>query len=88
MQKVAILKIIFPCSHNNLYVDICNSTSCKVFKNSILKFIKSEFNQVSDIYHTEGLKLLTMRFGLSHLADHKFRQKFQSCLEPICSCGQ
>ena len=29
-----------------------------------------------------------MRFGLSHLADHKFRHNFQDFLNPICSCGQ
>ena len=29
-----------------------------------------------------------MRFGLSHLANHKFRHNFQDCLNPICSCGQ
>ena len=29
-----------------------------------------------------------MRFGLSHLTDHKFRHNFQDCLKPICSCGQ
>ena len=29
-----------------------------------------------------------MRIGLSHLADHKFRNNLQDCLKPICSCGQ
>ena len=29
-----------------------------------------------------------MRLGLSHLADHKFRQNFPDCLNSICSCGQ
>ena len=26
--------------------------------------------------------------GLSHLGDHKFRQNFQDCVLPMCSCGQ
>ena len=29
-----------------------------------------------------------MRFGLSHLDDHKFRHNFQDCLNLICSCRQ
>ena len=29
-----------------------------------------------------------MRLGLSHLAEHKFRQNFPDCLNSICSCGQ
>ena len=25
--------------------------------------------------------------GMSHLREHKFKQNFQDCLNPICSCG-
>ena len=32
--------------------------------------------------------LIRIILGLSHLADHKFRQNFQDCTSPICSCGQ
>ena len=24
---------------------------------------------------------------MSHLCEHKFKQNFQDCLNPICSCG-
>ena len=34
------------------------------------------------LYDTKGLRL-----GLSHLDDHKFRQNFQDCVSPMCSCG-
>ena len=74
---------------NNLDISICNSSSCHIFKNLILKFIRPEPNRISSTQNFEGLKLLTrMRLGLSHLADHKFRHNFQDCLNPICSCGQ
>ena len=29
-----------------------------------------------------------MRFGLSYLAELKFKRKFQDCINHICSCGQ
>ena len=77
---------------NNLDVSIRNSSSCHIFKDLILKFIRlfrPEPNRISSTQNFEGLKLLTrMRLGLSHLADHKFRHNFQDCLNPICSCGQ
>ena len=74
---------------NNLAISIHNSSSCYIFKNLILKFIRPEPNRISSTQDFEGLKLLTrMRLGLSHLADHKFRHNFQDCLNPICSCGQ
>ena len=74
---------------NNLDISIRNSSSCHMFRNLILKFIRPELNRISSAQNFEGLKLLTrMRLGLSHLADHKFRHNFQDCLNPICSCGQ
>ena len=74
---------------NNLDISIRNSSSCHIFKNLILKFIRPEPNRISSTQNFEGLKLLTrMRLGLSHLANHKFRHNFQDCLNPICSCGQ
>ena len=73
---------------NNLDISIRNSSSCHIFKNLILKFIRPEPNRISSTQNFEGLKLLTrMRLDLSHLADHKFRHNFQDCLNPICSCG-
>ena len=74
---------------NNLDISISNSSSCHIFKNFMLKFIRPEPNRISSTQNLEGLKLLTrMRLGLSHLADHKFRHNFQDWLNPICSCGQ
>ena len=73
---------------NKIDVNIRTSTSCIVFKRVILKFIKPESNQVFNVESTEGLKFLTrIRLGLSHLADYKFRQNFQECVNPICSCA-
>ena len=74
---------------NGVDVNIRNSASCNVFKRAILKFIRPEPNQVLNIDSSEGLKFLTrIRPGLSHLADHKFRHKFQDCVNPISSCGR
>ena len=74
---------------NNLDIIIGNSSSCHVFKNVILTFIRPEPNRSSSTQNFEGLQLLTiMRLGLSHLANRKFRHNFQDCLNPICSCGQ
>ena len=74
---------------NNLDISIRNSSSCHIFKNLILKFIRPKPNRISSTQNFEGLKLLTrMRLVLSHLADPKFRHNFQDCLNPICSCGQ
>ena len=74
---------------NKLDVNICNSAFCDVFKTVILKFTTPEPNKVFNADSTEGLKSLT-RTGLElrHLADHKFRQNFQDCVNPICSCDQ
>ena len=74
---------------NNLDISICSSCSCDIFKNLILKFIRPEPNRICSTQNFEGLKLLTrVRLGLSHLADHKFRNNFQYCLNPTCRCGQ
>ena len=72
---------------NNLDISIRNSSSCHIFKNSILKFIRPEPNRISSTQNFEGSKLL-IRMRLGHLADHKFRHNFQDCLNSICSCGQ
>ena len=28
-----------------------------------------------------------LQLGLGHLRDHKFKNSFQDCLNPLCSCG-
>ena len=86
MQKFFLANIV---QWNYLDVNTGNSISCNVFKSSTLTFIRPEPNQVFDVCSTEILKLLTrMCLGLSHLADHKFRHKFQDCLEHKWICGQ
>ena len=36
-----------------------------------------------------GIKFLTrLRLGLSHLNGHRFRHKFQDCLNSLCSCSK
>ena len=65
---------------NNFDISFCSSSSCHIFKNLILKFIRSEPSRISSTQKVEGLKLLTiMTLGLSHLADHKFRHNVQDC---------
>ena len=62
---------------NKIDVNIRNSASCDVFEKVILKFIRSETNQVFNVDSSEGLKFLTrIKSGLSYLADHKFRRNF------------
>ena len=74
---------------NKLDISIRNSSSCHIFKNLILKFIRPEPHRISSTQNFEGLKLLTrMRLDLCHLALHKFKHNFQDCLNLICSCGQ
>ena len=74
---------------NNPDVNICNSSSCHIFKKLILKFIRHEPNIIFSAQNFGCLKLPPrIRLGLSHLADHKCRCNFQDCLNPICSCGQ
>ena len=71
---------------NNLDINIRNSSPINVFKKKLLKFIKPK--STYNIHDTKGLKLLTrLRLGLHHLGDHKFRDNFQDCVSPMCSCG-
>ena len=43
----------------SLYNNICNSSSCHVLKNLILKLIRPELNWISSTQNFEELKLLT-----------------------------
>ena len=59
---------------NNVTPEFRKSVLCKVFKNSLLKFIRP-FN-VSDIL---GIKLFPrLRLGLSHLREHKSTTTFRT----------
>ena len=65
---------------NSLDINIRNSSSINVFKKELMKFIRPEPNPNYDINDTKGLKLRTsLRPGLSHLDDHKFRHTYVLC---------
>ena len=51
--------------------------------------LKSLFNLSSfDIYNPYGIKLLTtLRLGLSHFNEHKFKHGFNDTINRICVCG-
>ena len=69
-------------------LNIRNSESLNVFKNSLLKFIRPSGNSVFNCQNLREVKSLTrLRLGLSHLREHKFKNGFQDLLKPICSCG-
>ena len=62
--------------------------SLNVFKKSFLKFIRPSPNSVFNCRNCKGIKCLTsLRLGLSHLRELKFKHSFQDTLNPFCSCG-
>ena len=47
-----------------------------------------EFRPVPNSHNPTGIKLLIrLRFGLSHLNEHRFNHKFQNCINPKCICS-
>ena len=69
--------------------NIPKSESLNILKKSILKFIRPSQNRVYNCHNPKGIKLLTtLRVGLSHLREHKFKHSFQDTLNPICNCGE
>ena len=73
---------------NNVDPTLRNSKIFVVFKNSILKFIRSSPSNVFDCDNHKSTTLITqLRVGLSHLRKHKFKHNFQDCLNPTCSCS-
>ena len=72
----------------NLDKSIWNSESLSIFKKSILKFIRPPPNSTYNCFNTKDIKHLTsLRLGLSHLRDHKFKHCILDLLNPIRSCG-
>ena len=66
---------------NKLDLNIRNSESLNVFKNSLLKFIRPSGNSAFNCHNPRGFKLLTrLRLSLSHLREHKFKHGFQDSL--------
>ena len=62
--------------------------SITVFKKHLLKAIQPDPYPVYNIWKPIGLKLLTrLRLCLSHLNEHRFNQKFEPCVNPLCTCS-
>ena len=60
------------------------SASIYYIKKTKLKTKREKRN----IFHPEGLKLLTcFPLGFSHLNEHHFWHNFQECLNPLCMCS-
>ena len=52
-----------------------------------MSFIRPLEIDVFSIFDPIGLKFSTrLRFGFSHLNEHKFRHNFQDYMNPLCSC--
>ena len=59
-----------------------------LFKNNILKFIRSKPNSFFQCCNLKAIRLITrVRLELSHLREHNFRYNFQNYFNPLCSCG-
>ena len=67
---------------------IRNSKTIWTFKNRLLSFMRPVQNNIFHIFDPIGLKFLTRsRFDFSRLNEHRFRQNFQDCIKPLCSCS-
>ena len=72
---------------NKLDLNIRNSESLNIFKKTILNFIRPSESTVFNCHNPKGVKLLTMlKWGLTHLREHKIKHSFQDSLNLICSC--
>ena len=76
-------------SRNNSCPRIGKSLSFyEVFKNSLLKCIRSSHNRWFTISESLGINLLTRyRLVLSHLREHKFNHNFQDIINSLCCCS-
>ena len=60
----------------------------KKFKNTLMKYIKSNERSLLSIHNPQGLNLVFwLRLNFSHLNEHKFRHNFKECVSPKCGCG-
>ena len=74
---------------NKLDWKIKTSESIETFEKRILSFIRQYPNSIFYCHNPKGIKLLSrLRFGLSHLREHKLRNSFQDSLKPFCNCGK
>ena len=71
---------------NSLDHHIRKVESLTIFKNNIVKLIKSTPTNVFNFENNRQIKLITrLRVDLSHLREQKFEHSFQDTLKPICS---
>ena len=81
----------FPCTlneWNNLDNIIKSSDSFLMFRKRMLNLIRPKCSETYGIHNPTVLKLLTrLRFGLSHLNNHKFTHNYRHCFNPLCSCS-
>ena len=64
---------------------IKNSTT---LRKNLQNFIRPCANSIFEIHNSHGFKSLTkLSPDLSHQHEHKFGQRFQDTLNPVCSCG-
>ena len=74
---------------NNVDKSIKSSGKSALSKKSILQFIRPTPNRTFNCHNRTGIKLITrFRLGLSHLRDHKFKNNFLDCVNPICCCDK
>ena len=67
---------------------IINSNSLEVFKSKLLAFIRPVQRSIYNVLHPQDLQFLTrLRLGLSHLNEHRFRNNFKGCINPLYSCS-
>lgn len=73
---------------NDFNVNIRNSESCSVFKNSILHFIRPSENSFHNFHYPEVIKLLRrLCLNANHLPSEKYKHSFQDSLNLLCTCG-
>ena len=73
---------------NNVDPHLRKSNSFLVFKNDILKFIRPSPYSVYNCHNPREICLITsLRLGINHLREHKFKHGFQDLLNPLCTCG-
>ena len=57
---------------NKLDQDIRNTESYALFRKHLLSFIRPEVNNIFSVHNAKSIKLLTkLRYGVSHLKEHK-----------------
>ena len=73
---------------NKLDINLHNTKYFLIFRNSLLKIGRPVQNSIYNMHDPVGIKYLTtLRLGLGHLNEHKFRHNFQDYLNPLCSCS-